>query len=316
MKQISFTQEVKEEICSQEYKIDEMKALLSGFVKVNGTISFSNRLPKIILKTENAKIAKLIFKCFQQVFMVSPLFTYSRKMNLDKATIFYIEVQEKSQDILKELEVMDGFFPIYPQEIILKEQLRFFIAGAFLASGSVNSPQSGNYHLQMIVSEEEDAKYFLKILNRFRNERKMEFKMIPRRKKYVVYLKKADQIAMFLTIVGASLMMLEFENSRIEKDYLNSENRFQICLTANYQKTMQASTQQISDIKVIDEKLGRKNCEPKLQALMSLREQHPEAPLQELANLMIENYQIPISKSGVNHLLKTINKLALKLQGK
>ena len=63
----------------------------------------------------------------------------------------------------------DGM-PSNPQNIVKEDGLRYFIIGAFLASGSVNSPTSKNYHLQMVVFTEEDSKYFLKLLNRFRNE--------------------------------------------------------------------------------------------------------------------------------------------------
>ena len=75
------------------------------------------------------------------------------------------------------------------------------------------------------------------MLNRFRNEKNMDSKMIARRNKFVVYIKKADQIANFLAVVNASSSMLQFENVRIEKDFINSDNRYQICYNANYQKT-------------------------------------------------------------------------------
>ena len=42
MKQGSFTQQVKDEICLGEYDESQLTALLSGFIKTNGIVSFSS----------------------------------------------------------------------------------------------------------------------------------------------------------------------------------------------------------------------------------------------------------------------------------
>ena len=61
-----------------------------------------------------------------------------------------------------------------PHDLILNNGLRSFIAGVFLASGSVNSPSGDNYHLQMVTDTEQDGKFVIKLLNRFRNEKNMD----------------------------------------------------------------------------------------------------------------------------------------------
>ena len=61
MKQGSFTQQVKDEICLGEYDESQLTALLSGFIKTNGIVSFSSKGTVLILSTENSKIAKLIY---------------------------------------------------------------------------------------------------------------------------------------------------------------------------------------------------------------------------------------------------------------
>ena len=317
MKKETFTCQVKEEIVSLDYSKENLFALLSGFIKVNGSLSFRNKNKYLTLKTENSKIAKLIYNSLKFCFDVSPSFSYSRKMKLHKNVVYHIILQEKVDYILEKLELFDGIFSIFPKEIVLEEGLRLFIAGVFLASGSINSPTSDNYHLQMVLQEEDTAKNVLKLLNRFRNEKNMDFKLFIRKNKYIVYLKKADQIATFLAIVGASNNMLEFENSRIEKDFINSENRLTICVTANYQKTLKKALDQLEDIKYIKSKNQFVALTDKEKALCELRENNVEASLLQLSELLMEEYGIKVSKSGVNHLFSSIkDKAELLRKGK
>ena len=317
VKKETFTYSVKEEIVSLTYTKEELLPLLSGFIKVNGVLSFRNKKKYLTLKTENSKIAKLIYNSLKNCFDVSPSFSYSRKMKLNKNVVYHIILQEKVDYILETLELSDGIFSTFPSRIVLEEGLRPFIAGVFLASGTINSPTSDNYHLQMVFSSEETCKNVLKLLNRFRNEKNMDFKVFERKTKYILYLKKADQITTFLAIVNASDSMFEFENSRIEKDFINSENRLTICLTANYQKTLKKSLEQLEDIKYIKSKNQLPYLSEKEQALAALREENPEASLLQLSFLLMEQYSLKVSKSGVNHLFASLHdKADLLRQGK
>ena len=310
MKQGSFTQQVKDEICLGEYDENQLTALLSGFIKTNGIVSFSSKGTVLILSTENSKIAKLIYQAFSRIFNIAPTLTYSRKIKLDKCVVYHVSVNEKVEEIQEYLELGSIFEPKYPKEILRNEGSRFFLAGVFLASGSVNSPRSENYHLQMIINKEEDAKFILKLLNKFKNERTMDFKMIARRNKYVVYLKKADQITIFLALCNASISMLQFENARVEKDCINSENRYQICLTANYQKTLASSLRQAQDIELLEEKVGLDSLEFKMQIVAKTRMENMEAPLSQIASLVEKEYDIKMSKSAVNRIFDNIHALA------
>ena len=314
MKKETFTYEVKEEIVSYEYSKEELLPLLSGFIKVNGALSFRDRKKYLTLKTENSKIAKLIYNSLKVCFDVAPSFSYSRKMKLHKNVVYHIIIQEKIDYILETLELSDGVFSSFPKNIVLEEGLRLFLSGVFLASGTVNSPMSDNYHLQMVFSSEDTARNVLKLLNRFRNEKYMNFKMISRKTKYIIYLKKADQIATFLTIVGAPNNMFEFENSRIEKDFINSENRLTICLTANYQKTLKKSMEQIEDIEFLKSRFLDISLNEKENAVMDLRVKYPEAPLKQISELLLEEYSINLSKSGVNHIFQSLHEKAEKLR--
>lgn len=310
---MTFTTAVKEEICMQEFEKENLLSFLAGFVKVNGILTLSKSGMSLSLKTENNKIAKKIYNAFKTLFDVNPSSSYFRKMKLDKGVVYGISVDEKTMDILEALQLMNDGMPCFPSEIVLEKKLRYFIAGAFLASGSVNSPTGKNYHLQMVISDEEDAKYFLKLLNRFRNEKSMDFKIIQRRNKYVLYLKKAEQIATFLSIVFATDCFFEFENIRIEKDYLNSDNRLQICYNANYQKSLQKGEKQAEEIKYIIDKVGMSLFNQKEEFVAKIRLENNDYSLTQIADALREEYHIEVSKSGINHILNKIHDKYLEL---
>jgi DNA-binding protein WhiA len=168
----------------------------------------------------------------------------------------------------------------------------------------------------MIVDTEQDGKFLIKMLNRFRNEKNMDSKMIARRNKFVVYIKKADQIANFLAVVNASSSMLQFESVRIEKDFINSDNRYQICYNANYQKTLEKATKQVEDINVIEEKLGLNNLSEKEQIICKIRLENIDIPLSQIADILLEEYQVKMSKSSVNRIFISLHEMAVRLGGK
>lgn len=315
MKHGSFSQTVKEEITSFEYTNEQYLALLSGFIKTNGVVSISSKKMTLSLQTENSKIAKLIYKAILCVFHVSPQFSYSKKMKLDKCVIYHINIYDKVEEILKELQIADGFFPLTPKEILDNDNARFFISGVFLASGSVNPPTSSSYHLQMVVAKEEDAKFIIKLLNKYKYDKSMDFKYISRRNKYVVYLKKADQISTFLALVNAPITMLDFVNSRAEKDFINNENRIQICFNANFQKSLLKSSEQIEDINLIKKKYGLVHLSEKEQEIAKARLENPEAPLSNLVTIL-KDKNIQISKSGISRIFNKFHDLALTLRNK
>ncbi len=318
MKNTSYTQEIKEEILSKTYSEDELKALLSGFIKANGNIlaSSSFKPESIVLRTENKNSAKQIVNGLESIYGIKIQLFSSQKNNLNRKKMYTIKINQKIEEILDDLEVSDGIVPILPNELVKGKLVEYFLRGLFLALGTVNDPSSSNYHLQLAFSDEVFCDYIFKLLNsRFKEQRKMSFKKITRKTKYVLYLKKSEQICIFLMILGATQARLKFENYRIERDFINSNNRCQICENANLFKTIKTSKAQLKTIEFIKSKSGLNVLDSKTRAVIEIREESEEYTLQDIADILLEKYNIKISKSGVNHIFKNIEKLAIKLKG-
>ena len=311
---VSFTQKVKEELTTLMFSDEHMRALLSAFVRINGSLSYSGGESRIVLKTENAKIAKFIYHSIDRLYGIVPKFAYSKTMNFKKRLSYSVIVQEGDY-LVGELEINFWDGKIAKNIVKNDDMISGYVAGAFLAAGSVNTPKNSNYHLEVALNDENYAKWFSKLLLKYKGT---EFtpKVIKRRNSYVVYLKKAQQVVDFLSMMGTTHATLEFENIRIDREFSSIGNRLQNLDSANYSKTTQAAESQIKDIKIIDKVLGIDNVQnEKQRILMKIRLEHDDYSLSELANELSTQINNPVSKSNINHLFRAIHEMAERYKG-
>ena len=193
----------------------------------------------------------------------------------------------------------------FQNNIQSNELNKAIVRGAFMSSGSVSNPKN-IYHLEIIFDKKENAEKIKKILD----DGIVETKILKRAKTYILYIKDGENISRFLAFIGANKSVLDFEDERVLKDMRNNVNRIVNCETSNLSKTISTSIRQIEDIKFIKAKKKFDKLTLKEQELANLRLQNPEASLVELGKLLDK----PISKSGVNHRLNAISKLAEELR--
>ena len=119
-------------------------------------------------------------------------------------------------------------------------------------------------------------------------------------------MKDGEEISKLLAFIGASRSVLNFEEIRVVKETRNNINRIVNCETANLNKTINASVEQINAINKLIEKDELKKLSKGLQEIAMARVQNPDASLVELGRQL----EKPIGKSGVNHRLKRIVEIA------
>src|SRR5699024_3468782 len=105
--------------------------------------------------------------------------------------------------------------------------------------------------------------------------------------------------------------LLKFEDVRIVRDMRNSVNRLVNCETANLNKTIGAAMRQVENIQFIDSDIALEELPDRLRGIGRPREVHQEISVKELGEMMSTS---AISKSGVNHRLRKLNKIAEKLK--
>lgn len=309
---ISFSRVVKEEIVFNDFDIPCEKSILCAMIKVVGTLSLNQSGLSLTLRTENAKIASKLHKLLKDLYQPHIEFRVSRKMKLKKNNI-YILMVSKAREILEDLYMMEGIgIQSIPDSRLLRNdnQKRAYLAGVFLACGSVNNPNTSNYHLEMSVNEEEFASFIVSLMNPY----ELNAKIIKRRNKFIIYLKSAEKIGDFLRAIGASQSVMDFEMTRIDRSMANTVNRWNNCDIANEVKAMSASSAQIADIAYVIDKAGIDILDNKTKQVALLRLENPELTLNELAAVFLDKTGKPISKSGLHHRFAKIKEEAYKLK--
>lgn len=310
---MSFSIDIKNEIVRYNYSLSEKAALLSALIKINGTLSMSNKNLVVDIRTENAKTAKLIFLIIQERYKIDCRLLVAKKNKLNKNNVYIAQIRNNGLEILNDLEIYkDGNIDAFPSSKILKkeEDKRAYLAGCFMASGSINDPSSKNYHLEVSTNSLKHAEHLQKMIIKFN----LSPKVIKRRNKFVVYLKKSEEISDFLRIINSQHGVLEFEEERISKDYWNSNNRLNICEISNEVRTLNSAKDQLDAINKIYRLKKEYLLDLKDKQIAQIRLDNPEINLQEIADIYADKFGTPISKSGVNHRIRKIKQIASEIK--
>lgn len=304
---MSYASEVKKELTGiKVHRKQNAEAELMALIRMNGTLGISGKHLVLNVTTENPAIARRVFQLLKDFYDIEADIAVRRKMKLKKNNQYVVRLTSGTRELLNELGIFNGLqlTEKIPHRVIGDEMMtRSYLRGAFLAGGSVNNPETSRYHLEIYSLYEEHSRNLTHIMNRYH----LNAQMTPRRSGFIVYLKEAEKIGEFMSLIGATNSMLAFENIRIVRDMRNSVNRLVNCENANLDKIANASTRQIENIKYIDEHVGLTSLPDKLQAIAQARLDHQEVSLKELGTLVEGG---PISKSGVNHRLRKINAYA------
>jgi len=308
---LSFASETKKELTNIELKPCCLKAELSALIRMNGSLSFSNRMLILDIQTENAAIARRIYTLLKKQYDVAVELLVRKKMRLKKNNVYIVRLVEDARTILEDLDILDEGFTFYHNisENLVKKKCckRSYIRGAFLAGGSVNNPETSSYHLEIFSLYKEHNDSLCELMNTF----DLNSKTLERKKGFITYLKEAEKITELLNIIGAHQALLRFEDVRIVRDMRNSVNRLVNCETANLNKTIGAAIRQVENIRFIDERIGLDALPDKLREIARLRVEYQDVTLKELGEMVSSG---TISKSGINHRLRKLDQIAEQLR--
>ena len=310
---MSFSSEIKDEVA--KIKVEDYKIILSelaGITPMCGILNFKNNKISMEYITENAPVARRIFTFLRRSFGFDVEVKNVRSTQLKKNVfIIYISQDESCRLLLDELKYIRGasvFMINYAPTDLIKtsNEKKAYIRGAFMGSGSITDPKKG-YHLEF-VSENESNAYFLRdAINDFG----LKSKVIMRKEKYIIYIKDSEQISDFLSLIGAYNSVLNYENVRVIKEMRNNVNRIVNCETANLNKTVKSSYDQVEDIKLIEREIGIENLDEDLKAIAKIRLENRSMSLNDIANSL----EPKLSKSTVNYRFKKLRRIANKLRG-
>lgn len=307
---MSFTMVVKEEAIHVERITSELISELSAFFFNNASIQNG-----IKISTENAALARFIYKEIKRLFDINAKITVRRGYNFNKNYLYLLEITKKKDKILENLGLVEkGKKLLVPPAYILDDEdlIRAYLRGVFLACGSLNDPKTSRYHLEFLVNGKVYAKFLEKKLNQFR----LNSKVIKRDNKYMVYIKEAEKISDFLRIIKTMNAVLYYEDIRIYRDHKNMTNRLNNCEQANVDKMIETAQLQVKNIEYLKENDIYELLDEKEKEVAAYRIKYPEVSLSELSEIISLETGKKITKSGVHHRLKKIEALVNKVRSK
>ena len=278
---MSFSGELKEEISKIE-NLSNKEAVKYELIGYLNSSNITEEKEKIKFSTEN----EYNINRFSRLLNNMEINSYDISI---QGNLFIITVSKKIIEKIQNVEVSN------------LEQIKYFIRGIYLGSGSINNPQN-KYHLEIGVSNKNIAENVVGYLNEY----DIKSNIIEKKKEYAVYLKEGEEISKFLALVGANKAVLKFEEIRVQREMNNKINRIVNCETANLNKTINASIEQIEAIKKLKKNKKFEKMDEPLKEIAELRLKNPNASLVELGKMLTN----PVGKSGVNYRLKKIMEIA------
>ena len=306
---MSYTVSIKEEISNIKNTKSEQIAELSAYIRNNSEISKT----KIIMTSENYFIIKRVIDSIKDLYQTEAKVETIENLNFSKKELYQITIKDNINIILKDLGIIDennNYLEIVPNYIVgANEEIRCYLRGAFLATGSINDPKKSRYHMELLITGKEEAVFIQRLLNIF----DLNAKILSREKGYMIYIKEAEKISDFMKIIGAVKAVLYYEDIRVYRDQKNKTNRLNNCEQANIDRVIQTAANQLEEIRIIEENDGLMLLDDKTKEALEYRKKYKEASLKELAEIISYETNKKITKSGLNHRLRKIKELADKL---
>jgi len=295
---MSFTSQVKEELCKIEFENDCcLHSYAYGFLLFSK--SFSAR--SVYLHTDYENVMNSFYDA---VFDVTGVMLSKSVLKSGKFTCRAIN----SEDRINVLESFDHSaddvnlrinYGNFDNECCYSA----FLRGVFQSCGTISNPDKG-YHLEFVVPYYKLSQDLLKFLI----NNNLKAKYILRKYSHVIYLKDSESIEDALTMMGAVNSSLQIMGIKIEKNVRNNINRQLNFESANLSRAIEAGLAQVEAIELIERKQGFESLTDELKEVAVLRKENPDMSLKQIG----ESLKIPISRSGVNHRLMKLMEIADK----
>lgn len=307
---MTFSSRLKEEITEIDNNSNELRAELAGILRYDSKYVDN----KLILTSENAKIARRIYNDLKELFGVNINIIIRNQKRLRAKQIYILEIKEKVNLILESLNIIKNnkIIPANKLYFDTREEKVSLLRGTFLSVGSINDPKTSGYHLEFVFETKEDAIFIKDILK----DINFDSKIIKRNNRFMVYIKSAEEISDLIKLFKATNSLFYFEDIRIYRDHKNMVNRLNNCDVANQEKTTRVGMKQVKDIIFLKEHDLFTLLDDKTKIILEYRLKYPEVSFSELADIITLETDIKIGKSGINHHFIKMKKLVTSYQEK
>lgn len=253
---MTYTQEIKKELSDIVLDVRGAKSQLKSFLDNRTEI----RDGTMEVRCESLLVADRISQLFSNAYDVYTEINVYKRTNLRKNNYFVIKTPLNVLDDLIDTEIDVGSF----------------LAGAFMAYGSCNSPESSSSHLEIANSS---YKYISRVYSFMHS---FDCKIIERSNRYVAYIKKHEDIIGFLKLTGAYKAADVFQDTKLKLSQNCKSIRIDNCTKANQKKTDSVSDRQIELIEVIEDYEYQDSLDKRTRMVFELRKKYPGSSLSQL----------------------------------
>ena len=196
----------------------------------------------------------------------------------------------------------------YPDECdkltILKT---FFLTNGRFYYNQDNTKNSKGYNLEFIFANEATADLVSTLLDSY----DFRLRKISRQNKYILYTKNSTTICDLLVKLGASYAALDVQSNLAIREMRNNANRQNNCFESNLDKTLTASTEQLTAINFIIDNYSLEYLSENLRDVALARLANPDVSLNDLRTILNNS----ISRAGIKYRLDKIIEIYHKLKG-
>lgn len=316
VKEQSIQEVVRQELLKKDIAPNCEIAYLSAIIRGTGEVNISNKGFSIDITNENKDLIKVITEIIERRYQAKGIVKQSTKdIGMRQVTVYRASYAQPVADrLLKDTYIINGYELITGIADEVTNQLpqaRTYLRGIFLSCGYLSAPADSDatkydgkkgYHLELILNSNLIKQDLSNLIIQLCSFDKNAIKA--RKNAFSLYIKSAQHISDFLAAMEANqgvIMLQEIMANRAMRNHLNRGNN---AILANIDKSILAAEKQITAIDKIKENKGIETLDKRLQQTAKLRMKHPNATLNELAELSNS------SRSKIYHRLRKIQDIA------
>ncbi len=303
---MSFSTNVKEDILKvNSVDLNSLKMTLEAMLRFAGEIVISNPL-KLNFSSNSLNIVTYLVKNLKKLYDFSYEIEQRKIERFDNSITYRVTIIGANK-IIDEMQLTKD--QSKAKDILFndEEYLISYLRGAFLARGSVNDPKSKNGHFEISSTNQSEILFIQRIMNSFELNAR-----VTKRKTYTVcYIKSREAIGDLLYRLGATSTMNYYQDILITKEIAANAKRSINLDIANQDKTNASAHEQLKYIKYLEYNYPLGEMDSKLLMVMKVRKEHPEHSLSQLLDIIHDEYDPTLSKSGLNHRFRKLKELAI-----
>ena len=306
---MSFSLDVKTDLLTysqSEEAIDKLE--IESMIRISGEIGI---IPvKLSLTSNNSGIIRRFLALVKKYYKVDTNILKRVIDRFDSHTSYTAEITEGADKIISDLNLFSDASE-YKKNINI-QGMNAYLRGAFLVRGSVNDPNARSNHLEISSTNEEEILFIQRIMNDFELNAR-----ITKRKNYLVlYIKAREAITDFLYHIGCMKIMESYQNAIITRAAKTVAKRSVNLTLANQDKTNASAKDQLKYIEYLEYNYPLENLDSRLLMVMKVRKDYPDYSLMDLLDIIHEEYDPKLTKSGLNHRFRRIKEIALEYKKK